>query len=1006
MLGKFLRLSAPVLIIQLSISIPLAATTIEWPSRSGIIWNVSDGTGTGPMGCNLSGSNVWKDSRGYLHLRITRKHVASTRSYNWYGAQLQTDQCFHYGTYQWQVSTNVTRLDKNIVFGMFNYPAFPCAIGPDQTNEIDIEMARWGKAKAPQGNFTVWPEIPPYYGANWTSRFKMPASQMATHQFIWKPKSVQFTSFNGYVTNTKSVISRVPFEPVDPSSIPQSPIPVVINLWLYKGVPPVRQSAKYEVVLKSFTYQPCTFTLASTSMSFDPSGGSGSFDVMASAANCAWAAASDSTWIHTNSSGTGNGTVTYTVDAYTGAGARSGTISVGGETYTVTQGNGCAYSLSSYSNNFTPSAGVGTFTVAASSPGCEWTTSNDSPGWITGVTGFGTGTGAVSYNVAVNDTTATRKGHITVQGNTHTVTQAAGCSYSLTRSSWNFTKSGGAGTFTVSTQGGCAWKTTNDSPSWITNVTASGTGTGDVGYTVAASTAGMARTGHIWVQDQMYTVTQNDGCTYNLSSESQNFAQPGGTGTFTVNTQTGCAWTTTNDSPSWIKNVTASGTDTGDVVYTVLANDTISARTGHITVQGRMHTVTQDCCPYSLSHYSWHFDNSGGNGAFSVTTMDGCAWTASSDAAWIRVDTPSGTGSEIVYYFVSANTLGTARTGHITVKGQVHTVTQDDGCTYSFYPGNTKNWPASGVTDTSFVLQTQAGCSWSTVNDSPSWITNVTASGRSSYNVFYTVTPNTGPARTGHITIDDQVYTITQDSGCTYTVSGLTTALTKFFNCPETAASFTVTTDSSCPWTISTSSPDWIILPSQLTMKGNGTVSYAVNLNNSNQDRSGTITVQGTVYYLYQYARFCQPRYLAVPHIVYDHLLNLMWTQYPITGTGKVDWNDASNAINDMNHDKVHGHEDWRMPTIAELQSIYDTKLTTCILVHCSDTSPDWCCSYPVPPFEPGGIWPFVWSSETAGADSAYFFDFAFPSRVVWADRDVNLGTGIAVCRVTSFNCD
>jgi hypothetical protein len=51
---------------------------------------------------------------------------------------------------------------------------------------------------------------------------------------------------------------------------------------------------------------------------------------------CAWTATSDASWLTTSSSGNGNGTVTYSIAANTGA-ARVGTITLGGHTFTVAQ---------------------------------------------------------------------------------------------------------------------------------------------------------------------------------------------------------------------------------------------------------------------------------------------------------------------------------------------------------------------------------------------------------------------------------------------------------------------------------------------------------------------------------------------------------------------------------------------------------------------------------------------------------------------------------------------
>ena len=60
-----------------------------------------------------------------------------------------------FGRYQFQISGRIDRFDDNVVLGLFNYPTGD--VGPDATHEIDIEFARWGDAKNPIGNYTVWP---------------------------------------------------------------------------------------------------------------------------------------------------------------------------------------------------------------------------------------------------------------------------------------------------------------------------------------------------------------------------------------------------------------------------------------------------------------------------------------------------------------------------------------------------------------------------------------------------------------------------------------------------------------------------------------------------------------------------------------------------------------------------------------------------------------------------------------------------------------------------------
>lgn len=84
--------------------------------------------------------------------------------------------------------------------------------------------------------------------------------------------------------------------------------------------------------------------IAPTLKSFAASGGTGSFNVSV-ASGTTWSANSNASWIHVTSggSGTGNGTVSYSVDANTINGIRNGTITVSGPTlaaqiFTVYQG--------------------------------------------------------------------------------------------------------------------------------------------------------------------------------------------------------------------------------------------------------------------------------------------------------------------------------------------------------------------------------------------------------------------------------------------------------------------------------------------------------------------------------------------------------------------------------------------------------------------------------------------------------------------------------------------
>ena len=74
-------------------------------------------------------------------------------------------------------------------------------------------------------------------------------------------------------------------------------------------------------------------TLATYALLEGPASGTDSDIVVA---GVSWSATSNAAWVHTTSSGTGNGLAIFSFDANSGA-TRSGTLTIGGLTLTVTQ---------------------------------------------------------------------------------------------------------------------------------------------------------------------------------------------------------------------------------------------------------------------------------------------------------------------------------------------------------------------------------------------------------------------------------------------------------------------------------------------------------------------------------------------------------------------------------------------------------------------------------------------------------------------------------------------
>jgi hypothetical protein len=184
---------------------------------AGIEWEIS--SGGGPMGSELSSQNVWVDQNDMLHLLIRQDS-----SGNWYGSQVYTRESYGFGTYQWQVIGQLDRLDKNVVFGMFNYPGY----SDDGTNEIDIEIARWGNDSWHNGNFTIYSGFDAHEKAAKTFDVSL-NGDFTTHRFTWEPTKVSFRSLHGHRDNNQYTIKSWTSPSSFRSHIPQNPLPVYIN---------------------------------------------------------------------------------------------------------------------------------------------------------------------------------------------------------------------------------------------------------------------------------------------------------------------------------------------------------------------------------------------------------------------------------------------------------------------------------------------------------------------------------------------------------------------------------------------------------------------------------------------------------------------------------------------------------------------------------------------------------------------------------------------------------
>jgi len=506
---------------------------------------------------------------------------------------------------------------------------------------------------------------------------------------------------------------------------------------------------------------PCLVTISPTSSNLTSSiAASGNVVVTASVA-CGWTAVSNDSWITigVGATGTGNGNVAYNVASNTSATSRTGTMTIGGQTFTVTQpGAPCGTTISPSSSNLTtPSAAVGSVTVTTGT-GCGWTAVSNAT-WITVTAGTsGSGSGSVSYSVDANTGTTSRSGTMTIGGQTFSVTQAgATCAFTISPVLMDLTTAAStSGTVTVGANPGCSWVATS-SAAWISITSgANGTGDGAVTYNVAANASTASRTGTLTIGGQTFTVNQAGApCTFSISPSSSTLAFPTATtGVVTVSSSAGCSWTAASND-SWLTITSgSSGTGGGSVNYSVAANTLTTSRTGTLTIGGQTYTVTPAgvSCSFAISPTSQSLPASGGTGTVTVTTSGSCSWTASSPSAWITINSgSSGTGSGTVSYTVAANAGTTARTATLTIAGKSYTVSES-GTTCSITASPTLiGVQATGGTGT-ITVTAGAGCSWSSSSNA-SWVT-VTGSGTGSGTVTYTIAANPGTlSRSALITI-------------------------------------------------------------------------------------------------------------------------------------------------------------------------------------------------------------------------------------------------------------
>jgi hypothetical protein len=270
--------------------------------------------------------------------------------------------------------------------------------------------------------------------------------------------------------------------------------------------------AVYETQKPKFAYHTVTQGVVDASISPQtatlPAAGGTTSTSLTIAQNVNWTATTSTPWLSVTSAGSGAGSTTVQVLAAANPTVyqRTGAVTVGGETFTITQA-GLNSNVSYTETVFSTDGGSGWVDVSTEGNGQWQAVSNVS--WLTVALGA-SGTGAGSVFIVADpytNTSQSRTGSVTIAGKTVYFTQR-GYTLSISPQVAQVGSNAGAGEFGVAAPISAVWEAIVTQP-WITLVGGNtGLGNGTVRYSLAANTTGQTRTGRIIVSGQEYTITQ------------------------------------------------------------------------------------------------------------------------------------------------------------------------------------------------------------------------------------------------------------------------------------------------------------------------------------------------------------------------------------------------------------------------------------------------------------------------------------------------------------------
>jgi hypothetical protein len=366
----------------------------------------------------------------------------------------------------------------------------------------------------------------------------------------------------------------------------------------------------------------CAVALGASDASWPANGGSGAFTVN-TPAGCSYSTVTGPSWITVNSggSGSGSGTLLYSVDPNSTTQPRSGALIIGGTIFQINeQALACSVSLdtSQLGSPFGSGGGSGVIGVTTNGANCSWSAQAADP-WLTMALHAGTGTGTIGVTIGSNvSSSAGRTSSVTINGQSVNISQGGTtCSYALQSANGNVPAAGGSGLVGVIAPAACGWSSTTNDPNWLT-ISSSGTaGNGDVQFVAQRNASSNPRSASLTIAGLTYTVSQDRApCSYALSSNGTNVGSSGlNSGTFTFSTNSsGCSPNAVSYS-NWINAATSFTGSSGTVTFNVAQNFSGMNRKGTIQLGDQGFAVTESAaaCAYSLNSYGEVFSHLGGS---------------------------------------------------------------------------------------------------------------------------------------------------------------------------------------------------------------------------------------------------------------------------------------------------------------------------------------------------------------------------------------------------------